>query len=86
MGGIELIDEDEYEEDLVPCPICKDNYIPVGQDMCDECRAKIAREESEEKEDEWSKEDEDLGLDDDGELSLDQMEEDEFDEDEEDED
>lgn len=40
LGGIELIDDEEYEYEELLCPICKTNYIEPGDAMCEACKEK----------------------------------------------
>lgn len=51
-------DFDNDEEDQMElCPICGENMMPAGEDMCEECRKKqdseIEEEPDPEKDDEW---------------------------------
>ena len=85
-------DIEENAEETELCPICGENYMVLGEKMCEACRKKPAYEEEEEEDDEkedasWrsylddEEEDLDLGIPD---SEFDEEEEEELDEEEED--
>ena len=78
---IQLIDEDDeniFNERV--CPLCKENYLEEGEDICPACRHE--KEKLKEKsEDSWDFEDDDIVDDDIEELSLNALQEEEIEED-----
>ena len=49
---VENFEEEENAEETELCPVCGENYMPVGEKMCEECKKKAVYEEESEEEDE----------------------------------
>ena len=49
---VENFEEEENAEETELCPVCGENYMPVGEKMCEECKKKAVYEEENEEEDE----------------------------------
>lgn len=78
---IQLIDEDDeniFNERV--CPICKENYLEEGEEICAQCRRE-KEQLKDQNEDDWQFEDEDIIDDDMEELSLNALQEEEIEED-----
>lgn len=99
MEGATLLVDELEDEDLVLCPVCKQNYMNVGDEMCEQChseRNEKTESSDSESEDGWLREYIDEPADeeeevssigdeewDDNGLSLSQLQDDEWDDDEE---
>jgi len=80
-SSIQLIDEDDesiFNERV--CPICKENYLEEGEEICPACRREKELQK-EKNEDNWDFEDDDLLDEEVEELSLNALQEEEIDED-----
>ena len=96
MDGTSLLSDEFDDEELVLCPVCKQNYMGATEEMCEQCLAekadKVDRDNNnDENEESWLKEyidepDADDGLSgdwDENGVSLEQMEDEEFDDEDE---